>query len=240
MKVPLPQAIFFDLDDTILDFSSGVESCWDTACGAFASELGATAPEELAAAIHRYRAWFWSDPERHRRGRLDLRVARREIVTGALLELGLELPQVADGIAGAYIAARDAGLQLFPDSVVTLEHLRSRSVRLALLTNGRAEEQRAKIERFGLAPFFDCIVVEGEFGIGKPDERVYRHALAEVRSEAAATWMVGDNLEWDVAAPQRLGLLGIWYDVTGAGLPPGSLVRPDRTVRSLAELMDGA
>jgi putative hydrolase of the HAD superfamily len=48
--------------------------------------------------------------------------------------------------------------------------------------------------------------------------------------------MVGDNLEWDVAAPQRLGIYGIWVDRGGAGIPPGNGVRPDRIVRSLSEL----
>jgi putative hydrolase of the HAD superfamily len=48
---------------------------------------------------------------------------------------------------------------------------------------------------------------------------------------------VGDNLEWDVAAPQRLGIAGIWLDVAGAGLPPASLVHPDRIIRSLTELL---
>jgi len=31
--------------------------------------------------------------------------------------------------------------------------------------------------------------------------------------------MIGDHIEWDVAAPQRLGLRGIWVDRERAGLP---------------------
>ena len=34
--------------------------------------------------------------------------------------------------------------------------------------------------------------------------------------------MVGDNLEWDVAAPQRLGMSGVWIDARGRGLPEHS------------------
>jgi putative hydrolase of the HAD superfamily len=54
--------------------------------------------------------------------------------------------------------------------------------------------------------------------------------------EAHQTWMVGDNLEWEVAAPQRLGIYSIWHDHLGEGLPPGSPVRPDRIIRTIAEL----
>jgi len=51
------------------------------------------------------------------------------------------------------------------------------------------------------------------------------------------TWMVGDNLEWEIAAPQRLGIYAIWYDGYDAGLPPGCSIRPDRIIRSLPELL---
>jgi putative hydrolase of the HAD superfamily len=50
--------------------------------------------------------------------------------------------------------------------------------------------------------------------------------------------MVGDNLEWDVAAPQRLGLRGVWVDRAGTGLAAGSTVRPHRIIREFWELAD--
>jgi putative hydrolase of the HAD superfamily len=56
-------------------------------------------------------------------------------------------------------------------------------------------------------------------------------------TEARETWMVGDNLEWEVVAPQRLGLFAVWFDAEGKGLPPDSDVRPDRIVRALSELL---
>ena len=81
-------------------------------------------------------------------------------------------------------------------------------------------------------------MIEGEFGAGKPEEVVYRHALESLRVEAATAWMVGDNLEWDVAAPQRLGLTGVWIDGPGQGLPAEAEVRPHRVIRRFAELVD--
>jgi putative hydrolase of the HAD superfamily len=38
-------------------------------------------------------------------------------------------------------------------------------------------------------------------------------------------------------APQRLGIFAIWIDVHGDGLPAGSIVKPDRIIRSLTELL---
>ena len=45
-----------------------------------------------------------------------------------------------------------------------------------------------------------------------------------------------DHLEFDVDAPQRLGLRGVWIDRSGQGLPKESKIRPYRIVRSFGEL----
>jgi putative hydrolase of the HAD superfamily len=82
------------------------------------------------------------------------------------------------------------------------------------------------------------VQIEGEAGFGKPQEQAYLHAMQALGVEAHETWMVGDNLEWEVAGPQRLGIYGIWHDHLGEGVPPGSSVTPDRIVRSIAELLD--
>jgi putative hydrolase of the HAD superfamily len=50
--------------------------------------------------------------------------------------------------------------------------------------------------------------------------------------------MVGDLLEWEVAAPQRLGIYAVWHDPYGRGLPSDSSVRPDRIILRLADLIE--
>ena len=51
--------------------------------------------------------------------------------------------------------------------------------------------------------------------------------------------MAGDNLEWDVAAPMRLGIHGIWVDGAGAGVPANAPVRPGRIIHALPDLLAG-
>ena len=125
-----------------------------------------------------------------------------------------------------------------PGAIDALRRLRDRGVALALLTNGDTQGQRNKIERFGLEPFFNDILVEGELGFGKPDERVYTRALSSLGLAPEESWMVGDNLEWEVAAPQVLGIYGIWNDFRRQGLPDGSTVVPDRIIHSISELVE--
>lgn len=233
----MPQAILLDLDDTIIDYGGGAQAAWWTVCeqAAQAADVDAAA---LYRAIERLRAWYWSDPERHREGRADLRAASRRIVQEALNGLGHDRPDVAATAADTYRDLRDTSITLFDGAVEALRRLRARGARLGLVTNGTSRDQRAKIERFDLARHFDHILIEGEFGCGKPDARVYRAALSELRSQAHETWFVGDNLEWDVAAPQRLGLYAVWVDRARVGVPAEVSVQPDRIIHALAELSD--
>jgi putative hydrolase of the HAD superfamily len=234
----LPRAVLLDLDDTILDDSGSTSSCWLEACRAHRSELGIVDPITAYVSIERVREWYWSDPERHRVGRLDLAAARREVAHIALKDIGLDDEALAGTIGDTYHDLRDSLLRPFDHAIDTVEWLRSRGCRLALLTNGSARMQRRKIDRFGLAGHFDIILIEGEVGFGKPDPRVYKRALELLDVAPGDTWMVGDNLEWDVAEPQRQGIYGIWIDVRGSGLPQGHPVRPDRIIRKLSELRE--
>jgi putative hydrolase of the HAD superfamily len=234
----LPRAVLLDLDDTILDDSGSTSSCWLEACRVHRDELGIVDPITAYVSIERVREWYWSDPERHRVGRLDLAAARREVAHLALKDVGINDEALAGKIGDTYHELRDRLLQPFDHAIDTVEWLRSRGCRLALLTNGSAQMQRRKIDRFRLASHFDTILIEGEVGFGKPDPRVYKRALEVLGVAPGDTWMVGDNLEWDVAEPQRQGIYGIWIDVRGSGLPHGHPVRPDRIIRKLSELRE--
>ena len=104
-----------------------------------------------------------------------------------------------------------------------------------MVTNGAATWQRAKLDLHDLERYFDCIAIEGELGFGKPDPRIFRHALDRLEVSPGAAWMVGDNLEFDIAGAQAVGMLSAWVDFEGGGVLESSAVRPDCVVRSLAE-----
>jgi len=80
-------------------------------------------------------------------------------------------------------------------------------------------------------------VIEGEFGIGKPDRSVFEHSMEKLGANPQQTWMAGDNLYFDVGGAQDLG---IWVDWRRTGLPKDSKVKPDRIVHLISELLDPA
>lgn len=230
-----PQAIFFDMDGTILDWTTGMEESWLASCEAHCD--GLYAPVDMHAAIRERRTWFWNDSVRAKQGRMDLDASAREIVRHAFADKGLDHVDLAHRIADDYRARRLAVLFPYPGAIETLVTIRERGIRTALLTNGEARNQRRSVERHALEQYFDCIVIEGEFGVGKPDERVFRHALQSCGGRSETTWMVGDSLEADIAPAVALGLHAIWVDEVGDGLPEGTPVRPHRIVRAITELL---
>jgi putative hydrolase of the HAD superfamily len=239
----LPTAILLDLDDTILSAFGQAEGQWQRVIASFIEHLAPHPPDDVIAAIQAYSKHLWADQARHKHWRHRIGEARRHIVQTAFAELcgktGRPVPpgEICDALADRFNELHEAELRMFPGAHETLDRLKELGVKLALVTNGAAAPQRRKVVRFALEHRFDHIQIEGEHGFGKPEEQAYRHAMAALGVKAEETWMVGDNLEWEVVAPQRLGIFAIWYDGYGVGLPPDSPVRPDRIIRSLPELL---
>src|SRR6266403_1279400 len=203
----LPRAMLIDMDDTILSAYGRPDIAWNNVTAEFASELAPLLPQQVAAAIVESGRKFWAS---------------------AAAEWRLQL-------ADRFTAYREEEMFVFPGAHDAIDALKAHGVKLALVTNGAAGIQRAKVERFALTHRFDHIQIEGEHGFGKPDERAYQHAMQALDVTAPETWMIGDNLEWEIEVPQRLGIYAIWIDAHGEGLPAGTSIEPDRIIRSLTE-----
>ncbi|QWG19678.1 HAD family hydrolase [Bradyrhizobium sediminis] len=236
----LPRAMLIDMDDTILSAYGRPEIAWNNVTAEFADELGSLSSQQVAAAIVESGRKFWATAEAA--WRLKLEEARHVVVQGGFSALAakghapLSL-DLATRLANRFHAYREEEMFVFPGAHDAIDALKDLGVKLALVTNGAAGPQRAKVERFELTHRFDHIQIEGEHGFGKPEERAYHHAMQALGVTAPETWMIGDNLEWEIEVPQRLGIYAIWIDAHGEGLPAGTTVRPDRIIRSLTELL---
>jgi putative hydrolase of the HAD superfamily len=238
----LPRAMLIDMDDTILSAYGRPEIAWNNVAAEFADEFGSASSQQVAAEIVESARRFWASAPSE--WRLKLEEARHLVVQGGFDALAAKghaplSHDLATRLANRFHAYREEEMFVFPGAHDAIDALKELGVKLALVTNGAAGPQRAKVERFALTHRFDHIQIEGEHGFGKPEERAYLHAMQALGVSAPETWMIGDNLEWEVVAPQRLGIYAIWIDVHGDGLPAGSAIKPDRIIRSLTELLPG-
>jgi putative hydrolase of the HAD superfamily len=233
----LADAILFDMDDTLLRNNVTLESAWFRACEDAAAETKSIKPGELLRQIDIVREWYWSDPERHHSGRLNLLATRTSFVKTALERLGCDDGQIAETIANRYMQLLEESLELFPDVEDTLRQLVKKKVKMALLTNGAGDVQRQKIKRFGLDRYFAVCLIEGEVGWGKPDRHVFEAALKKLAVTPEQAWMVGDDLQRDIAGAQQVGIFSVWHDSEKTGLPRDSKVVPDRIINNISELL---
>ena len=235
--LPLPRAMLIDLDDTLLASTAAGRHAMEVITRQLAGDT-ALPLARLSEAMAEAHTWFWSDEERRTHARLHQAGARARIVERALELIGFTAPVDAEALGRRFLAERLRALEPIAGALETVAELRRRGVRLALVTNGSAADQRAKIGRHAVDRRFDAVVVEGEVGFGKPDPRIFRLALERLGVTAAEAWMVGDDLPWDIAGAQAVGIHGVWAsDHAATGATGDGTVQPDRTVGTIAELL---
>ena len=201
--VTLPKAILFDLDETIISFGSR-RLVLQAVIEEFAAQFAPVPPEEAGHAMEAAFRAFWSDEDRAAFWRQNLGAGRILAVEDGFTALRDRAPALTPDFARIFgerfHVYREEQAKFFPGALETIQAFKALGVKLALVTNGAAAPQRAKVERFNLAPLFNHVQIEGEAGFGKPQERAYVHAMQVLGVEPHETWMVGDNLEWEVVA----------------------------------------
>jgi putative hydrolase of the HAD superfamily len=236
-----PRGFLFDMDGTLLITTQSPDQSWQEVFRQFADNYDLS-PDVLAQALREsyvaYKKDIENDREKQRRDRLDPFAVRQGLVESALAQTGREDSAGAAAMARAYDALREEHLQLAPHAIETLQTLRAHHKHLGLITNGNATYQRRKIKRHHLAYYFDCIFIEEEFGAAKSDPSIYLAALEQLHVTPQETWMIGDDLAFDIATPQHLGIFAIWFDPAGDGLPKDSTVHPDQSIHVLTELLE--
>jgi 2-haloacid dehalogenase len=96
-------------------------------------------------------------------------------------------------------------------TVSVLDELRQTGLRLFALSNWSAETFPVARPRYPFLEWFEGIVISGEVGITKPDERVYRHLLDRFGLDAASTVFIDDSAA-NVRAAQEVGLIAIRFE----------------------------
>lgn len=234
-----PKAILFDLDDTILTYNAAGQQAWRAVCEKYAAVINGGNAPALHEEIRAQSNWFWSDPQRDREGRRHMITARTIIITAVLQAHGCTDIELAATMAHLMTQRQLEYIQAYPGAIDMLHHLHAAGIKLGMVTNGDSTLQHRKIDQFHLRPLFSSILIEGDFGIGKPDPRAFTHVLDELRLDPDEAWMVGDRLDCDIAPARKLGIYTVWHDYRKNGLPENVDTPPHRIITSPAELTEG-
>jgi len=226
-----PAALFFDFDGTLHDLEAASRAALRSAMPGLGSEA--------LSEVHRLSNLRWAELwPAYLRGDLD-EAALYEAWHGEVLRAagGMADAAAVAALAERYAAALDRHMRPFPEVVPTLTALRASrpDVRLAVLTNGTALNQRRRIAALGLADLIPACIISGEVGAAKPQAAIFTLALAAVGVPPERAVMIGDAPQADVAGARRAGLAAVWLNRAGQPWPADVAPAPNAVAGDLGE-----
>jgi HAD superfamily hydrolase (TIGR01549 family) len=100
-----------------------------------------------------------------------------------------------------------------PEVMEGLIRLRTAGWKVAIVTNGMADNQLGKIQRTGLAEILDAYALSGAEGIRKPNVGLFEIAAHRCgMTLAEGGWMVGDHPGKDIDGGRAAGLRTVWVN----------------------------
>jgi putative hydrolase of the HAD superfamily len=226
LDLTIIKAITLDLDDTLWPVWPAIEraeAALDQWLGRHAPMTAAlfanpTARHDIRSEIVRTR------PElKH-----NLSAIRREAIRLALYR-SQENPLLAEEAFEVFFAARHE-VTLYEDALLALEFLSARYPVVAL-SNGNAD-----IERIGLGSYFHAAISAQQFGVGKPDPRIFHAAAGAMDVLPCHVLHVGDDATLDVLGGLNAGMQTAWVNRSDHLWTHDAL--PHETVTNLTELCD--
>ena len=157
----------------------------------------------------------------------DLAALRRESIR-LLLQRGGDDTALAEPAFEVFFAERQR-VELFADVLPALDFLSARFP-LVALTNGNAD-----IGRVGLGQYFKAALTARDFGVGKPDPRIFHAAAQAVGVQPAEVLHIGDDAHLDGVGGLNAGMQFAWVNREGHAWPHAPL-QPHLTVAELTSL----
>jgi putative hydrolase of the HAD superfamily len=158
----------------------------------------------------------------------DLSSMRRESIRLALYRAG-DNPLLAEKAFEVFFAERQR-VTLFDDAQPSLQWLSARFP-LVSVSNGNAD-----LELIGLAPFFRAAISAREFGVGKPDARIFHAAAGALELAPQDMLHVGDDATLDALGALNAGMQAVWMNRAEHAWPHEA--HAQATVASLSQLCE--
>lgn len=219
------KTIFFDLDDTLLDFAHAEAVALSRAL----REMDVPVTDGILARYHEINAAQWELLEEGRLTRPQVLTRRFDLL---FQELGLcrSSRETCDRYEG-YLAE---GHFFIPGALELLAALAPR-YDLYIASNGAAAVQHSRLDSAGIKPYFKGIFISEAVGFDKPSLAFFEAAFAAIPGFSRETaLMVGDSLTSDIRGGAGAGIRTCWFDPHGKPQRPD--ITPDFRITALDQL----
>jgi putative hydrolase of the HAD superfamily len=232
------EAIFFDMGTTLRTRVADEALRWQAMeqLTALLGEKGAPAAfyERLAERYQAYRQWAQETL---------IEASEREIWTHWMLPEwpSEQIEPLAEQLTDLW--RRTQGRRTVrPDARLVVAELARRGYHLGLISNTTSTRAVPRgLEEYGLAEYFDTVILSCVFGRRKPDPAIFWEATRRLDVSPSQSAYVGDQISRDVVGPRRAGFaMAIIVDNPRAReqAQEYSAFKPDVVIQELSELLD--
>lgn len=201
------QFIYFDLDDTLLNHRQAEQRGLADVYRDFEAHFNHVSLEAVHETYHTHSVPLWRQYAHGEIGKYDLMRLRFERTLQTLAVKGLE----AEALNAIYLN-HYARHWTFPDAARHAFHTLANHFPVGILTNGFAEIQHAKFDRFpALRDRAEVLIISEEVGVMKPNAEIFAHAAEVAGTPAEALLYIGDSYTSDVQGALGAGWQSAWY-----------------------------
>ncbi|MBN2732481.1 MAG: HAD-IA family hydrolase [Balneolaceae bacterium] len=204
-----PKFIYFDLDDTLLNHKQAERNALLDIHHHFDLFSNSSA-DRLVDIYQKVNSNQWSLYSQAKVSRKELQRNRFE---RTLQELGLDDSCYAE-IGAQYMKFYRNHWQWIDGAEGVFQQLRD-NYEVGILTNGFAETQKLKFERFDLYNQAKHLVISEEVGVMKPHPKVFEHATDITDYQPGEILYIGDSYHSDVIGGRDFGWNVAWFTANG-------------------------
>jgi putative hydrolase of the HAD superfamily len=139
-------------------------------------------------------------------------------------------------LAETHRAASRYRLQLYPGVENTLTQLLPK-YHLAVVSDAQSPFAVPELNTLGLLGYFDPVIVSGDFGYRKPDQRLFEKALTAMKMGPQEVVFVGNDMDTDVYGAQKLGMKTVFFK-SNQGSQKKEGAKPDYIIYNFPELLN--
>lgn len=205
--------IFFDLDHTLWDYDSNAEDTLKDLYARFdLADLGITSSARLINDFFEVNEGLW---DQYNKGKIDKFFLRNERFKMVFKSAGAIMNLVSDDLLSQfnekYLAECPHKSKLMPGAIEVLEYL-SGDYKMHLITNGFEEVQTIKIQKSGIAGYFDQMITSEKAGHKKPMKGIFTYAMKHTGAELDKSILIGDNLGTDIKGAMEFGMDQVFFN----------------------------
>ena len=217
------KAIFFDIDNTLVDFIRMKEACCSEAMDVMiGAGLNISKEKGMKILFNLHGKYGMEYPHifekllKELKGKIDYRIVSYGVI--------------------AYRKIRENYLVSYPNVVSTLKKLK-KNYRLGVISDAPVMQAWMRLVGMKLDNFFEVVVTKADSRRQKTSPAPFKRALKEMNVSPFEAIMVGDRISRDIVTPKKLGMKTIYARYGDLNPPSKSKSGADAEIEDISEVV---